>query len=294
MSVWLNYHHLLYFKVIAEEGSVSKAARILRVGQPTLSSQLKQLESSLGVQLFERSHRRLTLSEHGRVALDYAHRIFSTGGEMVDALHNKTVPTRERLRIGALDSIPKQVMVQMAKFAFKLKNCQLSVIEGKVDELVRELTAHRLDLLISNFVPLASDGRVLIHRLVVKRPVAFFASKKFQHLRKNFPDSLTGQPVILPNFDSKLRYDIEDWLHKRRIIVDAVAETQDISLKKMMAVDGLSLIPAATHTVNRQVLAGELIEIGKTEGVFEELYIVRAPRKRTNSLAEQLMDGFKV
>jgi len=294
MAVWLNYHHLLYFKVIAEEGSVSKAARVLRVGQPALSSQLKQLESTLGVQLFDRAHRRLTLSEHGRVALDYANRIFSTGSEMVDALQDQVVPMRERVRIGALDSVPKQVMVQLAKFAFKIKNCQLSVTEGKVDELVRELTAHRLDLLISNFVPLASDGRVLIHRLVVKRPVGFFGAKKFQHLRKNFPDSIMGQPVILPTFDSKLRYDIEDWLHKRKLIVDVVAETQDISLKKMMAVDGLSLIPAATHTVNRQVLAGELIEIGRTEGVYEELFIVRAPRKRTNSLAERLMADFKL
>jgi LysR family transcriptional activator of nhaA len=55
---WINYHHLLYFKVIAEEGSVSKAAEKLRLGQPTLSAQLKLFEETLGVQLFERQHKK--------------------------------------------------------------------------------------------------------------------------------------------------------------------------------------------------------------------------------------------
>jgi LysR family transcriptional activator of nhaA len=52
---WINYHHLFYFKTIAEEGTVSKAAEKLRLGQPTLSAQLKQFEENLGVQLFERN-----------------------------------------------------------------------------------------------------------------------------------------------------------------------------------------------------------------------------------------------
>ncbi|NJL23969.1 MAG: LysR family transcriptional regulator [Calothrix sp. SM1_5_4] len=58
MSQWINYHHLLYFKTIAEENSVSKAAEKLRVGQPTLSAQLKQFEENLGVRLFERQHKK--------------------------------------------------------------------------------------------------------------------------------------------------------------------------------------------------------------------------------------------
>ena len=48
---WLNYHHLLYFREIAKEGSIAKASEKLLVGQPALSHQLKQLEESLGVLL---------------------------------------------------------------------------------------------------------------------------------------------------------------------------------------------------------------------------------------------------
>ena len=294
LKTWINYHHLLYFKTIAEQGSVSRAAQVLRLGQPTLSAQLKQLEERLGVDLFERSHRKLVLSEHGKVALDYAQRIFSLGEEMYDAVQDKIVPQREHLRVGALDSIPKQVLLQLTKLAYKLRKTQISLFEGKPDEMLRELSAHRIDLFVSNFVPLATEGRGLIHKLIVKKPVAIYGAPKFKSLRKDFPNSLTGQPTIVPTFDSKLRYDLEHWLQTRGLVLDFIAETQDISLKKFMAVDGMALIAAAAHAVNRQVLAGDLVEIGKVDGVFEELYFVRMPRKIPNSLTMQLFDQFKI
>ncbi len=93
-SKWINYHHLYYFKTIAEEESVSKAAHKLRLGQPTLSAQLKQFEEQLGVQLFERKHKKLLLTEQGRIALDYAQNIFRLGGEMFEVLNDHITPTR--------------------------------------------------------------------------------------------------------------------------------------------------------------------------------------------------------
>jgi LysR family transcriptional regulator, transcriptional activator of nhaA len=62
MKPWLNYHHLLYFWTIVREGSVSAASRKLRLAQPTVSEQLKELESALGVKLFHRRGGRLALT----------------------------------------------------------------------------------------------------------------------------------------------------------------------------------------------------------------------------------------
>lgn len=110
MDNWINYHHLFYFKTIAEEGTVSKAAIKLRLGQPTLSAQLKQFEKNLGVQLFERHKKRLVLTEHGKVALDYSKNIFRMGSEMYEVLHDRLRPARPALHLGALDSVPKQIV----------------------------------------------------------------------------------------------------------------------------------------------------------------------------------------
>ncbi len=126
MNQWINYHHLFYFKTIAEEGTVSKAAEKLSLGQPTLSAQLKQFEDTIGVQLFERHHKKLVLTEQGKVALDYSKNIFRMGSEMYEVLHDRLKPLKPSLHLGALDSVPKQIVLQLVKHAFRISPCQIS------------------------------------------------------------------------------------------------------------------------------------------------------------------------
>ncbi|MFN7142892.1 MAG: LysR family transcriptional regulator [Myxococcota bacterium] len=76
---WLNYHHLLYFHATAREGSMTAAAKKLRLAQPTLSGQIKQLEDALGEPLFERRGRRLELTATGRTVYHYADETFGLG-----------------------------------------------------------------------------------------------------------------------------------------------------------------------------------------------------------------------
>ncbi len=294
MSPWINYHHLFYFKTIAEEGTVSRAAEKLRIGQPTLSAQLKQFEDTIGVQLFERQHKKLTLTEQGKVALDYSKNIFKMGSEMYEVLHDRLKPLRPSLHIGSLDSVPKQIVLQLVKHAFKISPCQITMSEGNSDQLLRELSTHRMDVMISNFLPTGPDSKGLFPKAITKKNVAFYGHPKFKSLRKGFPQSLSGQPMILPTYDSKIRYDLDHWAKVHEIELNVIAEGQDISTKKLMAIDGLGLIPTATHTVTRQVLSGELLEIGQLQGVHEELFLITAQRKMTNPIAAKLMSTFTV
>ncbi len=292
MSPWINYHHLFYFKTIAEEGSVSKAAEKLRIGQPTLSAQLKQFEDNIGVQLFERQHKKLILTEQGKVALDYSKNIFKMGSEMYEVLHDRLKPLRPALHIGALDSVPKQIVLQLVKQAFKISPCQITLSEGASDHLLRELSTHRMDLMVSNFLPTGIDAKGLFPKTIAKKNVAFYGDPKFKNLRKGFPKSLSGQPMILPTYDSKLRYDIDHWAKVHEIELNIIAEGQDIATKKLMAIDGLGILPTATHTVTRQILSGELTEIGQLQGVHEELFLITAQRKIANPIAAKLMSTF--
>jgi LysR family transcriptional activator of nhaA len=138
MNQWINYHHLFYFKAIAEEGTVSKAAEKLRLGQPTLSAQLKQLEDNLGVQLFDRHHKKLYLTEQGKIALDYSKNIFKMGSEMYEVLHDRFKPLKPSLHLGALDSVPKLIILQLVKRTLRISPCQITLSEGKSDELLKE------------------------------------------------------------------------------------------------------------------------------------------------------------
>lgn len=294
MNPWINYHHLFYFKSIAEEGSVSKAAEKLLVGQPTLSAQLKLFEDSLGVQLFDRQGKKLILTEHGKVALDYAKNIFRLGSEMYEVLHDRLKPLKPSIHIGALDSIPKQIVLQIVKHALRISPCQIYLSEGRPDELLRELTAHRIDLLMSNFIPAGVDAKGLNPKSIAKRNVAFYGAKAFAKLRKGFPKSISGQPMILPTYDSRLRQDLDHWAKTQSIELNIITESQDISVKKLMAIHGLGLIAMATHSASIQVETGELVEIGKLQGVYEELILITAARKIENPIAMKLHSSFSI
>lgn len=294
MGPWINYHHLFYFKTIAEEGTVSKAAEKLRIGQPTLSAQLKNFEDTLGVQLFERQHKRLVLTEQGRVALDYSKNIFKMGSEMYEVLHDRLKPNLPSMHLGAIDMVPKQIVLQLVKQAFRISPCQITLSEGKFDELLRELTAHHIDLVVTNFLPTGVEAKGLFPKSMTKKSVAFYGAPKFKHLRKDFPQSISGQPLILPTYDSKLRQDLDHWAKVHKIELNIIAESQDISMKQLMAINEMGLIAMATHSVTKQMLQEDLIEIGQLQGVYEELFLVKAQRKIENPIAAKLIQSFSL
>lgn len=151
MNTWLNYHHLFYFKTIALEGSISKAAKKLLLAQPTLSAQLKQFETNLGVELFERKHKKIILTEHGKIALDYATNLFKLGDEMIEVLKDQYSEQKKTIHIGSLDSIPKQIILQIVQKILSNTQCHIVLSEGKPEDLLRELKAHQIDLVVTNF-----------------------------------------------------------------------------------------------------------------------------------------------
>ena len=99
---WINYHHLRYFWTVAREGGILPASKVLKLAHPTISAQIKQLERSLGEALFDRSGRRLKLTETGHVVYGYADEIFSLGRELLDAV--KRHPSGFPLRLAVEDA----------------------------------------------------------------------------------------------------------------------------------------------------------------------------------------------
>ena len=90
MTPFLNYHHLRYFRAVASDGNLTRAAARLRISQSALSMQIRQLERTLGHDLFVRANRRLVLTDTGRLVLDYADTIFRTGDELLTVLDRIT------------------------------------------------------------------------------------------------------------------------------------------------------------------------------------------------------------
>lgn len=288
-NTWLNYHHLFYFKVIATEGSIAKAAKVLRLGQPTLSAQLRTLEDVIGHKLFDRQRRSLILTDAGRVALDYANEIFRLGNELLDTINQRPVQGRLEFHVGVIDTIPKHVSLQLMEAARNVTECIVTIHEGKGSELLRDIKDHKLDLTLLNFAPPVTEASMLQTRKVARMPVVVCGTRKFSNLHRNFPSSLQNQPFIVPTPDSQLRHSLDHWLSIHDIKVNVVAEAQDTSLQKLMATREMGLIVAATTAVEELIQEKDLIAIGTLNGVFEEYWAVAADKKIPHPITAKLM-----
>lgn len=294
MKKWLNYHHLLYFRVIAQEQSISRAADKLSLGQPTLSTQLKQFEENFGMQLFDRGPKGLKLTEHGEMVFKYADKIFGLGDELQRLMEGEQKIVHTEVRIGALDSIPRQIISKMVQFAREKTKCKVVIYDDKSDHLLNMLKENQIDLLLTTFLPEGEAGVGVYPKLLSKTPVAFFGAKEEAHLKSKFPDSIKGYPIVMPTYDSKLRYDIDQWFKGRGWEPYIIVESQDISVKKSIAMEDIGILPTAEHTVKKQVLAGELVNLGRLDNVFEEIFLVSADRLIPNRLARQVYEFFEL
>lgn len=292
-SFWLNYSHLYYFMVVAREGSIAGAAQKLSLGQPALSIQIKQFEESIGVVLFERSHKRLVLTDNGRIAFDYAKDIFKMGAEMVETLLDRPSQGRVHVQIGMLDTIPKHLSLQMAQTLKERKGSTATFLEGKPDELLRELVNHRIDLMVTNRMPLENSDRIYAKQ-IARLPLYVVGAKSFLGLKKKFPESLNQQPFIAQTSDNQLRHDFNHYCELLKIRPDIVFESQDIMVQKLMAIEGLGLIVVPEFSVKEYLQNRSLYTIGKVGEVYEELYLVAASKKMMNPVAEELMRKFKL
>ena len=255
---------------------------------------MKQFEETLGHDLFDRSKRQLQLTEAGRLVLGYASEIFKLGDEMVDALNDQHVAAKIQVQIGATDTVPKHLTLKVFHKAQEAFDCVVSLSEGHGDELLRELRAHRVDLVIANYPPPVGEAAGFCAKIIAKMPVVICGSAKFSNLKRGFPESLGSQPFILPSLQSKLRHDVEHYLKLRDIQVITKAEVQDTSLQKLMGSHGDGLIPIALPAAEDLIANKDLIVIGTLEDVHEELWLIAAQRRIQNPVAAKIMKEFKL
>lgn len=290
---WLNFHHLLYFQTIANEGSIVSASKKLRLGQPTLSTQLKLLEESLHVKLFDRRNKKLILTEEGKVVLDYANQIFALGDELQEVIYDRSFSKRSHLQVGVMESLPKRLIHHLVRSAqTDGKKCTITVLEGNGDFLLREMSAHRLDLVFTNFPPQIGDGAEFFPKLLASVPISVFGTSRFRHIKSNFPHSLQGQPFILPTLDSKLRHDLDHYFRINKIPINITIETQDTSVQKILGIEGMGLVPLPDFAGQELVKEKKLIKIGTLPDINEDFWIISGVRKIANPLAQQMMENF--
>jgi LysR family transcriptional activator of nhaA len=279
---WLNYHHLLYFWVVAKEGSVSRASKELRLAQPTISTQIYHLEAALGQKLFERRGRGLALTDQGRTTFRYADEIFSLGRELVQSLKGAHVGRQLRLVVGVSDVLAKSIVHKILRPAFELED-RVRVIcreNRSVEALMGDLATHAVDVILAD-APAGPGAtvRAFSHPLG-ECGLSFLAAPRLaRSCRPGFPHSLDGVPFLSPGADSTMARSLTEWFNSRGIRPTVVAELDDAALTQVLGEAGLGVFAAADVVADEIRRRFKVSLVGHTRDVRQRFYAISVERK---------------
>ena len=194
----MDLRRLRYFVAAAEELNFSRAAERLRIAQPPLSSQIKQLENELGVLLFDRTGRGVRLTDAGYVLLEEGRRIFiqlEQTARMVERVGSGKVG---RLSLGFVPSATNEVLPPVLYgFQRRFPDVELFLHEMMPDQVVQRLHGRQIDV---GFFYLPFDDSALDFRSVSREPLVVALPETHPLAKEPEVDlhTLEREPFVLP------------------------------------------------------------------------------------------------
>jgi LysR family transcriptional activator of nhaA len=277
----LNYQHLLYFWSVVRNGSLARACEELALSAPTVSSQLRTLEARLGEKLLRKSGRNLVPTDVGRLVYGYADEIFGLGRELLDALEQRPSARPLRLTVGIDDVVPKEIAYRIVEPGLRLEQpVRLACREGTLERLVADLAIHEIDVVLSD-APVAPslNVRAYSHSLGSCKVYWMATPTLGRTLRRGFPKSLDGVPVLLPTDDTAIRRALDQWLERQEVHPLMQGEFEDYAMLREFARAGHGFAPVPSVLEAQFRRESGFVRIGMARGVKAEFYAISVERK---------------
>ncbi len=277
----LNYQHLLYFWSVVRTGSLTRACEELALSAPTISSQLRTLEARLGEKLLTKAGRKLVPTEVGRLVYGYADEIFGLGQDLLEALEHRPTARPLRLVVGIDDVVPKEIAYRVLEATQNLKRpVRVVCKEGTLERLVADLAVHDVDVVLSDAPITPSIAVKAYSHLLGQTQVIWMATPTLARtLRKEFPQSLDGVPILLPTDDTAIRRTLDQWLDKKNVRPVLAGEFEDYAMLREFARGGHGFAPVPSVMEEQFRREYGFARVGVAEGVKSEFYAISVERR---------------
>lgn len=285
----LNYNHLRYFWAVAKEGHLTRAAERLNVSQSALSAQIRKLEDHLGHRLFERRGRGLVLSSAGQIAMTYCETIFSSGEALQRRLREGGDTDQPVLRVGAISTLSRNFQLQLLRPLLNSQEFRVVVRSGSMAELLANLEAHVVDLILVNQVPLRDSATPWTARVVDEQPVSLVGSPKRVAGRRDPQELMTSEPLIVPTGDSGYRNDLDLMAERLDHKLNIAAEVDDMAMLRLLAREDLGITAIPPIVVRDELASGQLIEACRLPGIVEQFSVITMKERFPHPALEQLL-----
>jgi len=275
----MELRHLRYFVAVAEELHFRRAAERLYVAQPAVSEQIRKLEAELGVQLFDRTQRSVSLTHPGSVLLVEARRVLHQAEIAQLAARTAHDSAGARLRIGYTpDALPASVPRALGYLASAAPRVEVALETGTTLGLIQAVRDGRLDAVVVALPAPTKELWVtsLGHQsLVAALPAADARGRESElTLERLDPERL----IMLPRAANPALYDAVVSICREAglspTFVEAAEPRVEAVLLAVTAGDGAALLPASV--TERYAAPGvRLVELAGTEPAFESAVLTR-------------------
>ncbi|WP_376093675.1 LysR family transcriptional regulator [Roseomonas sp. CCTCC AB2023176] len=292
----LEIRSLAHFLAVLDERSLGRAARRVNLSQPALSKSIRQLEASLGVQLFERAVGGMTPTRHGAALADRARLIVEEARTAQEEMERLSDVWKGTVTVGAGPSIAASVLAQAVADLRTLRpGLRITVLEGMLEHHLPSLLNGSTDFVVGTAgdpVPKAIVAESLFRDTVavVARAGHALAGPGVVPL-----DRLAAFPFVLPRAPEVLRDGLE-----RRFAQAGVAFPQHVidtnSLPFMKALvaagDALAYLPRLAITAEER--AGLLVPLSVPEATWHrEVHLLRRARGTLSPSARALLQALR-
>lgn len=285
----LNFHHLLYFWRVAKTGHLTQVANELHVSQSALSNQIRQLESRLGEALFERSGRRLVLTDTGQLVLSYAENIFGLGQELLGRLRGRGEGI-VRLRVGSVATLSRNYQENWIRPLLADPAVTLTLESGMLDELLRRLLQHQLDVVLANDAVPVDPERPLHCRFLGSQAISLVGpATTWQGRTLRIPEDLGGLELALPGPRHALRGQFDALCVAAGVSPRLRAEVDDMAMLRLVARDSGWLTVLPEVVVQDELRSGVLVTVGRSTLLQENFYAITTLHRHRLERLEQLL-----
>lgn len=292
MSASFSYRHLHYFWVVAKEGGISRAAERLGIAVQTVSTQVRELERSLGYALLKPAGRGVVLTDAGIAAMHQADHIFQLGEQLPALVRDAVSSPVVRLTVGVSDGLPKLVVRTLMSPVIAEPNLRLVCHDDEFDNLLAELALHRLDIVLADRAAAGQVSMKVYSHALGSSPVAWFAPPALAAAaRRGFPQSLSRLPVLLPSTHVAVRARLDYWFERLGIRPRIVGEFEDSALLKTFGASGMGVFPAAEIVQDDLVKRYGVKRVGRCDSVEEHFFAIGTEKKVSHPLVRRMLPG---
>lgn len=290
----MNRHHLELYKVVAEKKSFSQASEILHISQPAISQQIHFLEEHLGVKLFNRTTRKVALTEEGKILYKYAIQICNLFNDAEKTLSEFSHVVKGNLAIGASQTIgeyflPKFIgsfkelypQVQISMKVFNTQHILKDVIEQNLDIGLIEGEVSNKDLIATPFL----DDELLVivnphHPLAQQKSITFEQLSCFPFVLR---EKGSGTRQIMENTFLKAGYDVEN--------ISVILELGSTEAVKAAVEANLGISILSERTVQKEI-EYKILKALPIEGlkILRKFFIISNPRRHNTHVMELFFD----